>query len=77
MYKKIENTIFELRYTNDEFLLVPQDKFDCSQNQMIDTITITTYKDDLIGLILYGYKDKLVTYEELIREFLIDHYNVR
>lgn len=77
MYRKIEDTTFGAGYINDEYIVALPNEFDYQNNILATTFNLSTYYDDMTGLYLYGYKDTLVTFKELRREYLADYCKVR
>lgn len=76
MYIKNGTTKFAVGYINDEYLITKPEEFTYQDNQLVGVKDFDTWYDDATGLTLYQYNDKLVTYKELVREYLKDYYKV-
>lgn len=75
--RKSEDTVFGFGQINEDKLIGNISEFEYEDNKLITTLSLPTYIDEERGLAVYLYKDKIVTFKELQREYLKDYYDVK
>ncbi len=77
MFIKKENETFGFGQINEDKLIANIAEFEYKNNELIKTLSFPVYEDEDRGIKLYMYKDMLLTFKELHREYLKDYYNVK